>query len=110
MVERFVVASASPPLPPNPPPSSLVQLTDPLSFFLDLYLLPFGPLRSSFTAKELEEVADLMADRKIRVRVGMESFLEGWGGDGESSEEEEIGEDEKILIQAQEERRLLMPY
>jgi hypothetical protein len=88
-----------------------------VSPLIDLYLLPFGPLRESFTARELEEVADLMANRKVRIRVGMESFLETWRGEGESEEDEdgralegEMGEDERLLVRAQEERARLMPY
>lgn len=76
----------------------------------DLYLLPFGPLRSVFTAKELEELSDLMADRKIRIRVGMATFLEGFAGDESEEDEGEMGEDERRLVREQEERRVLMPY
>ena len=78
--------------------------------FTALYLLPFGPLRNSFTAKELEEVADLMADRKIRLRVPIEPFLEDYAGDDASDEDEEMGEDERRLVREQIERKALMPY
>ncbi|CED84838.1 Uncharacterized conserved protein [Phaffia rhodozyma] len=41
----------------------------------ELYILPFGPLRSHFTTRELEETYDLLHSRKIRLRIPIEPFL-----------------------------------
>lgn len=88
------------------------------AFPTDLYLLPFGPLRSAYTAKELEELANLMAQRRIRVRIALDAFVEDWqeeasddddGGDA-MREEGFVGVDEFRLIREQEERKRLMPY
>jgi hypothetical protein len=51
-----------------------------------------------------------MAERKIRLRVPMDAFLESYAGDEAEEEEEEMGEDEKRLVEEQIERQLLMPY
>ena len=45
---------------------------------LDLYLVAFGPLRSVFTPRELNELADTMAERGIRMRQGLDEALVGW--------------------------------
>lgn len=87
------------------------------AFAPDLYLLPFGSLRSAYTAKELEELANLMAQRRIRVRIALDAFVEDWqeeagdddGGDA-MREEGIVGVDELRLIREQEERKRLMPY
>lgn len=84
----------------------------------DLYLLPFGPLRTVYMAKELEELSDLMAERRIRVRVSLDGFVAGWDEAGSSAgeaedpmrEEASSGLDERRLISEQEERKRLMPY
>ena len=109
MVKRFVFHH-----PQDPDPHHLLLSSDQSQLYPSsaLYLLPFGPLRASFTAKELEEVADLMADRKIRLRVPIELFLENYAGDEEDEDEgeEEMGEDERRLVREQMERKALMPY
>lgn len=53
----------------------------------ELYLVAFGPLRSVFNGRELNEMADAMAARGIRLRVGLEEMTEGW-----EIEREEKGE------------------
>ena len=95
------------------------KLTPRLLYTLpELYLLPFGPLRAVYTAKELEELSDLMAERRIRVRIPLDSFVAGWDEGGSSGGEEEdpmreeafLGLEERRLISEQEERKRLMPY
>lgn len=55
--------------------------------YSELYLVAFGPLRSVFNGRELNEMADAMAERGIRLRVGLEEMTEGW-----EIEREEKGE------------------
>ncbi|KXN83909.1 hypothetical protein AN958_00989, partial [Leucoagaricus sp. SymC.cos] len=76
-----------------------------------LYLLAFGVLRSVFTAQELNSLADLMAERGLRLRKGLDEVLEEWGMDGvgENKEESEEGGESEIEHRAEELRRL-MPY
>jgi hypothetical protein len=72
-----------------------------------LYLLAFGPLRDVFTARELEGFVDIMAERGLRVRRGLEEY--GWkGAEREENGLDHGGEDE--IEQAADERRRLMPY
>jgi len=73
-----------------------------------LYLLAFGPLRGVFTTGELAGFVDVMAERGLRVRRGLEEY--GWTGEGERAErgDEDGAEDE--LEKAADERRRLMPY
>jgi hypothetical protein len=68
----------------------------------ELYLVAFGPLRSVFNGRELNGMADAMAERGLRLRRGLE---EGWENEREemSSIEDEIEEDANEL-------RRLMPY
>ncbi|KAJ3515279.1 hypothetical protein NLJ89_g1854 [Agrocybe chaxingu] len=72
----------------------------------DLYLLAFGPLRGVFTARELNGLADTMAERGLRLCQGLEEVVDtvedGPRGDNEGSEDE-------IEYNAREYRRLL-PY
>ena len=67
-----------------------------------LYLLAFGPLRAVFSARELNVLGDTMAERGIRMRVGLDEVVgeageNNKGEDGsrgsEDSEEGEEGED-----------------
>ncbi|KAJ7706309.1 NRDE-2, necessary for RNA interference-domain-containing protein [Mycena rosella] len=44
----------------------------------ELYLVAFGPLRGVFSAQELNGFADTMAERELRLRRGLDEFLEGW--------------------------------
>ena len=78
----------------------------------ELYLLAFGPLRGVFERRELHQFADTMAERGVRMRVGLDEVEEEWGdnkgADGEGSEDGDSGQDE-IEHNARELRRL-MPY
>lgn len=60
-----------------------------------LYLLAFGPLRDAFTVRELRGFVDIMAERGLRVRRGLEEY--GWDAEGarEESEDEDGDEDER---------------
>lgn len=59
-----------------------------------------------------------MAERRIRVRVPLDSFVAGWqddasdgaGDDDPMLDEAFLGADELRLMREQEERRRLMPY
>ncbi|CAK5264904.1 unnamed protein product [Mycena citricolor] len=77
----------------------------------DLYLLAFGPLRSVFTTRELNSFADSMAEREIRTRRGLDSFVVGWKEKDaqENLPEDDIPEGDEIERSANEYRRLL-PY
>ncbi|KZS95938.1 hypothetical protein SISNIDRAFT_330589 [Sistotremastrum niveocremeum HHB9708] len=46
----------------------------------ELYLFAFGALRTVFTTTELDSLAELMADRGIRMRKDLETYLRGWKG------------------------------
>ncbi|OSC99517.1 DUF1740-domain-containing protein [Trametes coccinea BRFM310] len=85
----------------------------------ELYLLAFGPLRGAFSARELNQWADTMAERGVRMRVGLDEVVGEWregegaqgsrrgvGGNGEAGDEEGVDE---IEYNARELRRL-MPY
>lgn len=85
----------------------------------ELYLLGFGALRSVFSGRELEDWAEVMMERGIRLRRGLDEELDGWrekeegvkreeGKEGKEGEEGEEGEDE-IEYNARELRRL-RPY
>lgn len=71
-----------------------------------LYLLAFGPLRQVFTARELAGFVDIMAERGLRIRRGLDEYR------GREEEEEGEGEEEDKdeIERAAEERRRLMPY
>lgn len=79
----------------------------------DLYLLAFGVLRSVFSAHELNALGDLMAERGLRLRKGLDEVLEGSDMEGvrerEGDLEGEESELSEIEYRAQELRRL-MPY
>ncbi|KAF5356140.1 hypothetical protein D9756_004075 [Leucocoprinus leucothites] len=79
-------------------------------FCKGLYLLAFGALRSVFTAQELNSLADLMAERGLRLRKGLDEMLECWDMEGveEDGEASEGGESE--IEQRAAEMRRLMPY
>ncbi|KAI0639721.1 DUF1740-domain-containing protein [Trametes polyzona] len=76
----------------------------------ELYLLAFGPLRASFSARELNALGDTMAERGVRMRVGLDEVVGDWteGGEGVNSKAEE-GDLDEIEARARELRRL-MPY
>lgn len=65
-----------------------------------------------FTAPELNLLADLMAERGLRLRKGLDDAIEGWGieeGKEDTREDEEGDGDGEIEERAKELRRL-MPY
>ena len=55
-------------------------------------MLAFGPLRSAFSPRELDAFVDIMAERGIRMRKGVDEYLEGRrieiGSDMDGSEDE----------------------
>ncbi|KIK82299.1 hypothetical protein PAXRUDRAFT_832295 [Paxillus rubicundulus Ve08.2h10] len=76
----------------------------------ELYLLAFGPLRQTFKPSELNGFVDIMVERGLRIRRGLEEYgqiTEGTRGvlDDASAE----GSEDEIEHEAQERRRL-MPY
>lgn len=78
----------------------------------DLYLLAFGPLREAFSTRELHQWADTMAEREIRMRVGLDEVVGEWAGDrdgGASEGESGPASEDEIETRARELRRL-MPY
>ncbi|KAJ7630811.1 NRDE-2, necessary for RNA interference-domain-containing protein [Roridomyces roridus] len=76
----------------------------------ELYLIAFGPLRSVFSAAELNGFADTMVERELRLRRGLDEFLEGWAlvEDKADSDSEQDNGDE-IEMRAREYRQRL-PY
>ncbi|KAJ7225643.1 NRDE-2, necessary for RNA interference-domain-containing protein [Mycena pura] len=76
---------------------------------IELYLVAFGPLRAVFSAQELNGFADTMAERELRLRHGLEEFMEGWEGNNESGAESEGGSGDEIVTAAEEYRKRL-PY
>lgn len=64
-----------------------------------------------FTAPELNLLADLMAERGLRLRKGLDDTVEGWRTDegGVAAGEDEEEGDGEIEERARELRRL-MPY
>ena len=79
---------------------------------LDLYLVAFGPLRSVFTPRELNELADTMAERGIRMRQGLDEALVGWADPASRRQAMDSDDDDtvdEIEYNARELRRL-RPY
>ncbi|KAJ6574984.1 NRDE-2, necessary for RNA interference-domain-containing protein [Mycena capillaripes] len=77
----------------------------------ELYLVAFGPLRGVFSAQELNGFADTMAERELRLRRGLDEFLEGWEENAPSDMDEDAeynGPDE--IENAAKEYRQLLPY
>ncbi|KAJ7596925.1 NRDE-2, necessary for RNA interference-domain-containing protein [Mycena floridula] len=77
----------------------------------DFYLLAFGPLRTVFSAAELNAFVDTMAERKLRISSpdGLEELLVNWTEQGTTTMEMDSGEDSDIEMNARELRRL-KPY
>jgi hypothetical protein len=76
----------------------------------ELYLLAFGPLRSVFGTQELNAFADTMAERELRLRKGLDEFLEGWEeAEAEKNREDSDESGDELEYNASELRRL-MPY
>lgn len=74
----------------------------------DLYLLPFSLLRQHFANRELRSMAELMAERGIRMRVPTEIYWEDVDTDDEEQEEDRLeGDDEYGMLRDREE---LKPY
>ena len=72
-------------------------------------MFAFGPLRRAFRSRELNEWAETMAERGIRMRRGLDELLEGWTEEGEDNRAEESDAEDEIEHNARELRRL-MPY
>ncbi|EGO05163.1 hypothetical protein SERLA73DRAFT_164712 [Serpula lacrymans var. lacrymans S7.3] len=77
----------------------------------ELYLLAFGPLRSVFAPHELNGFGDTMAERGVRMRVGLDEFLEGQEvmSRGREEDDSDAADADEIEEEARERRRL-MPY
>lgn len=81
----------------------------------ELYLLAFGPLRSMFDPRELNELGDTMVERGIRIRHTLDEATKKWVDprvplpSAVDSGEDSKGGEEEIEYNAQELRRL-MPY
>ncbi|KAI0080269.1 DUF1740-domain-containing protein [Panus rudis PR-1116 ss-1] len=75
----------------------------------ELYLLAFGPLRSVFSARELNDWGETMAERGLRMRRGLDEALEGWSEPGARGERVSEDEEDEIEYDARELRRL-RPY
>ena len=78
-----------------------------------MYLLAFGPLRGVFSTRELKLLAETMAERRIRMRVGLDEVVGDWTDNVHGAREEmgepESGDSDEIEERARELRRL-MPY
>ncbi|KAG2023085.1 hypothetical protein CC2G_000786 [Coprinopsis cinerea AmutBmut pab1-1] len=74
-------------------------------FVKDIYLLAFGPMRSVFDSRELQSLADLMAERGLRLRQELHGAVEPL----EDHVEDNSGDEDEIFDRARELRRL-MPY
>ncbi|KAG6336128.1 hypothetical protein ID866_2966 [Astraeus odoratus] len=76
----------------------------------ELYLLAFGPLRPVFKPHELHGFADVMADRGIRMRRGIDEYTQSRGELRDLEDEGgEDGAEDEIEREAKERRRL-MPF
>nr|VWO94247.1 Pre-mRNA-splicing factor CLF1 (crooked-neck-like protein 1) [Ganoderma boninense] len=80
----------------------------------ELYLLAFGPLREVFSTRELRLLGETMAERRIRMRVGLDEAVGDWTDNvnrarGEPQPASEPGDEDEIEESARELRRL-MPY
>lgn len=88
---------------------TVIMVTDVI--VAELYLLAFGPLRSVFTGRELQDWGEVMVERGLRLRRGLDEELEGWVDDGGQKGARGTGEEEvdEIEYNARELRRL-RPY
>lgn len=75
---------------------------------IELYLMAFRPrLRPFFTPNELEQIADLMLERGVRVRCSTDDYWSPTGPEDEAvlPVDEEVGDDElRFLTDAQQSR------
>ncbi|TFK30778.1 hypothetical protein FA15DRAFT_580325 [Coprinopsis marcescibilis] len=78
-------------------------------FAKELYLLAFNALRSVFDTRELHSLADLMAERGLRLRRGLDEVVAVVDHDADLEAHSEDVVDDEIEINAQELRRL-KPY
>ncbi|KAL1748548.1 NRDE-2, necessary for RNA interference-domain-containing protein [Schizophyllum fasciatum] len=78
-------------------------------FAKGLYVLAFDALRPAFSVRELAELGDLMAERDIRMRRGVDEIEAGAAEESSGDESGTDGGDEELEQQASEYRRL-MPY
>ena len=70
-------------------------------------MLAFGPLRSVFQNRELNALADGMAERGIRMRRGLDEVLEEWVPKTEELNDDlDNKEEDEIEYNAKELRRL----
>ena len=76
--------------------------------YIELYLLAFVQLRSVFSARELNGLAETMVERGIRMREDLEQILDEWPTAGGWMNEENAGEQD--IAHNAEELRRLMPY
>jgi hypothetical protein len=77
---------------------------------VELYLLAFGPLRQTFKPSELNDFVDIMVERGLRIRRGLEEYgqiTERTRGILDDTNAE--GSDDEIEHEAKERHRL-MPY
>lgn len=77
----------------------------------ELYLIAFGPLRSVFTGRELQDWAEAMVERGLRLRRGLDDAMEGFVDDETVVVTKNGGEEDEDEIEynARELRRL-RPY
>ncbi|KAG8824661.1 hypothetical protein FRC18_010478 [Serendipita sp. 400] len=74
----------------------------------EFYMMAFGPLRSEFSARELNALVEVMVDRGVRMRRDLGGFLKGWI-DPSALEDEEAsnGGDMEVeaMVQAREQAK-----
>jgi len=76
----------------------------------ELYLVAFGPLRSEFSGRELNDWAETMVERGIRMRRGLDEALEGWIDPDEPTIKDREDAGEMDIEHNAEELRRLRPY
>lgn len=77
--------------------------------FIDLYLMPFGPLRSQFRGSELNNWISFMVEKGIRLRKDIAPYISHWKEDVYEDtrvDEVEMDEQEQRAV----EYRRLLPY
>lgn len=80
------------------------------SLVKELYLLASGPLREVFSARELNEWVETMAERGIRMRRGLDELLAGYVETRQVKAEVNDADGEDEIEQSARELRRLMPY
>lgn len=79
-----------------------------LTLLTELYLLAFGPLRSVFDGRELQRLADVMAERGLRLHAGLDEVVDIV--DTIKDQEEHDHEEEDEIEHNARELRRLMPF